>query len=75
MWLDSAKLRRALAIRGVGPRDFAGEAGIHPQTLYAALSDRPISMLTARRIALALERVPEVDGLVALVLGDFDKAV
>ena len=65
--LDGRRLRHGLAVRGVAARDLALEARIHPQTVYAALAGKHVSLVSARRIVLALARLPVVEGLAELV--------
>jgi transcriptional regulator with XRE-family HTH domain len=65
-----ANLRRALALRGMTGAEFAAAAQVTPATVSHALNGRPISIVTVRRLAVALCRVPVMPGALALLATD-----
>jgi lambda repressor-like predicted transcriptional regulator len=65
--LDSARLRAALAARGLSAAALTEIAKISPNTATSAMNGRPITTQSARKIAEAIDRTPVVAGLAELL--------
>jgi DNA-binding Xre family transcriptional regulator len=68
--INTERLMREMARRGWSRADLARAAGISAPTVTLALSGRPISPHTLKRIALALAAATPLDGVDSLLLGD-----
>ena len=60
--LDTAGLRRELALRGMNQTDLAHSAGVTEVTVSHAMAGRPVSYLTIRSLARALTTTPTLPG-------------
>src|SRR6266566_6013317 len=60
--LNTARLRREMARRGLSGADLATLAGLSPTTISTAKHGRPVSPRTLRKIAFALSRAPALPG-------------
>lgn len=65
--IDTERLRREMACRGLYCSDLARRADLSPATVSAVMHGRPVSPRTLRGIAAALSRVPVVPGSSDLV--------
>jgi lambda repressor-like predicted transcriptional regulator len=66
---DPTAMRRALAVRGMNLRDLAEAAGLTPATCSSALNGHQVTLVTATRIARAINDhhpVPGMEELIAL---------
>ncbi len=64
---DRDRFAAALLARGLGHADVARLAGIATSTVAAAASGRPVAPGTARRLAAALAKTPELELMATLV--------
>jgi len=64
---DSTKIRAAMVERGLSSAALAKLAGVQPNTITRATSQRPVTRESARRIGQALADTPVVMGLEALL--------
>lgn len=67
-----ARLRRELARRGLSASDMAREAGLSGATVSAALMGRSISMQSLSLMVKVLLRVPTIEIIDTLILGEPD---
>lgn len=65
--MDSAELSRQLALRALSKRELADVAGLSPASISHALSGRPVSPSTFRRICEALAARRPLDGAADLL--------
>ena len=64
---DVSHFVKQLHMRGLSCCELAREAGVSPPTVSAAAAGRPISVRSARLIALALFNVEPIPGMNELV--------
>lgn len=67
--LNPDRLREELAVRGLDQRQLAHIAKVSPTTVSAAANGKPLKPGTLRKLAAALARTPEIEGLRGLVNG------
>jgi hypothetical protein len=70
--LDPARVRRALALRGMRAADLVIEADIDETTVTSLLKGSRVSARTAQRVAEAITRHPVVTGLEELLANEDD---
>jgi transcriptional regulator with XRE-family HTH domain len=63
VYVNVARVRREIALRGWRPTDLARAAGLSPGTITAVMKGGPVSPMTVRKIAAALRRHLPVPGL------------
>jgi lambda repressor-like predicted transcriptional regulator len=68
--INTERLMHEMARRGWSRGDLARAAGISAATVTMALSRRPVSPQTVKRIAIALAATPPLDGIDSLLLGE-----
>lgn len=56
-----------MARKGVGPREAAAKAGIHPQTVQRLLHGEGSKASTIRQLMEALEALPDMPGAELLI--------
>ena len=66
------RLRYEMARRGWSAAQLARESGLSGATITAALAGRPIAAQSLILIGRALGRVPPVEAIDSLILGDRD---
>jgi lambda repressor-like predicted transcriptional regulator len=64
------RLRQEMARRGWGVCDLAREARLSHATISAALTGRPVAERSLSLMVKALARVPALDGVDILIMGD-----
>lgn len=65
--MSRVRLEHELVRRGWTGQDLAVAAGLSPATISAARRGRRVHASTVRRMAIALQRAPVVDGMEALL--------
>lgn len=68
--VHSGRLRQEMARRGWAATDLAREAKISHATVSSALAGRPIAASSLGLMASALSRVPAIEAIDSLILGD-----
>ncbi len=63
VYVNVARLRREIALRGWRPTDLARAARLSPGTITTVMKGGPVSPSTLRKIAGALRHHPIVPGL------------
>jgi transcriptional regulator with XRE-family HTH domain len=63
VYVNVARLRREIALRGWRPSDMARAASLSPGTMTTVMKGGPVSPTTLRKIAGALRHHPAVPGL------------